>query len=297
LLSSGTYEVDVDASGFQAAGNTTTVNIGQVTTLDIKLALKSTTERVVVVEEAPLVETQSGDLATTLDERTIQNMPNQGNDMSYPLEMTPGVTENTLGGYGNYSVNGMSATSNLFTLNGMDDNDPYLSLNNTGATSLMLGQNEVQEATIEANSYGGQYGTLAGSNVNFVTKSGTNQFHGEAKYYWTGRAFAANSFFNNANGAPKSFSNANQYGGDVGGPILKDKLFFFFDTEGIRLITPSSARSGFRNCHDRQPQYPGSCCLCSVLPEHVQPIQCGGCGGPCNSGVGHGHFRLRNRNN
>ena len=241
LLASGTYEVDIDASGFQLSGNTTTVNIGQVTTLDIKLALKSTTERVVVVEEAPLVETQSGDLATTLDERTIQNMPNQGNDMSYPLEMTPGVTENTLGGYGNYSVNGMSATSNLFTLNGMDDNDPYLSLNNTGATSLMLGQNEVQEATIQANSYGGQYGTLAGSNVNFVTKSGTNQFHGEAKYYWTGRAFAANSFFNNANGAPKSFSNANQYGGDFGGPILKDKLFFFFDTEGIRLITPSSA--------------------------------------------------------
>jgi len=241
LLASGTYEVDVDASGFQAAGNTTAVNIGQVTTLDIKLALKSTTERVVVVEEAPLVETQSGDLATTLDERTIQNMPNQGNDMSYPLEMTPGVTENTLGGYGNYSVNGMSATSNLFTLNGMDDNDPYLSLNNTGATSLMLGQNEVQEATIEANSYGGQYGTLAGSNVNFVTKSGSNQFHGEAKYYWTGRAFAANSFFHNATDTPKSFSNANQYGGDFGGPIIKDKLFFFFDTEGIRLITPSSA--------------------------------------------------------
>jgi hypothetical protein len=241
LLPTGTYEVDVDAAGFQPIGRTTTVNIGQGTTLDLKLALQSTTDRVTVFEEVPLIQTESGDLATTLDERTIQNMPNQGNDMSYPLEMTPGVTENTLGGYGNYSVNGMSATANLFTLNGMDDNDPYLSLNNTGATSLMLGQNEVQEATIQANSYGGQYGTLAGSNVNFVTKSGTSQFHGEAKYYWTGRAFAANSFFNNLNGAPKSFANANQYGGDFGGPILKGKLFFFFDTEGIRLITPSSA--------------------------------------------------------
>jgi len=241
LLAAGQYEVSVQTTGFQALSTTTTVNIGQVTTLDLKLSLGATTERVVVVEEAPLVQTQSGDLAATLDERTIQNMPNQGNDMSYPLEMTPGVTENTLAGYGNYSVNGMSATANLFTLNGMDDNDPYLSLNNTGATSLMLGQNEVQEATIEANSYGGQYGTLAGSNFNFVTKGGTNQFHGEAKYYWNGRALNANSFFNNANGAPKSFANANQYGGDVVGPILKDKLFFFFDTEGIRLITPSSA--------------------------------------------------------
>jgi len=241
LLPAGSYEVDVDAAGFQPIGRTTTVNIGQITTLDLKLALKSTSDRVFVVEEVPLVQTESGDVATTLDERTIQNMPNQGNDMSYPLEMTPGVTENTLGGYGNYSVNGMSATANLFTLNGMDDNDPYLSLNNTGATSLMLGQNEVQEATIQANSYGGQYGTLAGSNVNFVTKSGTSQFHGEAKYYWNGRAFNANTFFNNLNGAPKSFANANQYGGDFGGPILKNKLFFFFDTEGIRLVTPSSA--------------------------------------------------------
>lgn len=241
LLPPGNYEVDVDAAGFQPIGRTTTVSIGQVTSLDLKLALRSTSEKVIVVEEAPLVQTENGDLATTLDERTLQNMPNQGNDMTYPLEMTAGVTENTLGGYGNYSVNGMSATANLFTLNGMDDNDPYLSIGNTGATSLMLGQNEVQEATIEANSYGGQYGTLAGSNVNLVTKSGTNQFHGEAKYYWTGRAFAANSFFHNATDTPKSFSNANQYGGDAGGPILRGKLFWFFDTEGIRLITPSSA--------------------------------------------------------
>jgi len=241
LLPAGSYEVDISATGFQALARTTTISIGQITTLDLKLALGATTESVVVIEEAPLLQTQSGDLATTLDARTIQNMPNQGNDMTYPLEMTPGVAENTLGGYGNYSVNGMSATSNLFTLNGMDDNDPYLSLNNSGATSLTLGQNEVEEATIQSNSYGGQYGSLAGSNVNFVTKSGGNQFHGEAKYYWNGRALNTNSFFNNANGAPKSFANANQYSGDVSGPIIKDKLFFLFDTEGIRLITPSSA--------------------------------------------------------
>jgi len=238
LLPAGAYEVDVDASGFQPTGSSTTVNIGQITTLDLKLALKSTTERVVVVEEAPLVQTESGDLSSTLDERTIQNMPNPGNDMTYPLEFTPGVTENTLAGYGNYSVNGISATGNLFTINGMDDNDPYLSLNNTGATSLMLGQNEVQEATIVGNGYSGQFGGLAGSNVNFVTKSGQNEFHGRASYLWNGRAFNARSFFDHSPGAPKSFVNANQWGGEAGGRILKDKLFWYFDTEGIRLIIP-----------------------------------------------------------
>lgn len=241
LLSAGQYEVKVEATGFQPLSETTTISIGQITTADLKLYLMTTTEKASVVEVAPLIQTENGNLASTLTEQEVQNMPNQGNDMTYPLLMTPGVTENTLGGYGNYSVNGMSATSNLFTLDGMDDNDPYLSLNNSGATSLMLGLNEVQEATIVSNGYTGQYGGLAGSNVNITTKSGTNQFHGRATYYWNGRAFNANSFFNNQFGAPRSFANANQYGGDAGGPILKDKLFWYFDTEGIRLIIPSSA--------------------------------------------------------
>ena len=243
LLPAGQYEVSIEAQGFQAQSNTTSVNLGQVTNLDIKLSLGATTERVVVIEEAPLVQTENGNFSSTLDQRTIQNMPNPGNDMTYPLEFTPGVTENTLAGYGNYSVNGISATGNLFTINGMDDNDPYLSLNNTGATSLMLGQNEVQEATIVANGYGGQFGGLAGSNVNYVTKSGQNQLHGRASYFWNGRAFNANSFFNNANGAPKSFVNANQWGGEAGGRIIKDKLFWYADTEGIRLIIPASPQT------------------------------------------------------
>ena len=240
LLSAGQYEVDIQASGFQPIAGSTTVSIGQVTTLDLKLSLQSMSDKVVVVEEVPMIQTENGNVTSNLSERLIQTMPNQGNDMTYPLEMTAGVIENTLGGYGNYSVNGISATGNLFTINGMDDNDPYLSLNNTGATSLMLGQGEVQEATIVSNGYGGQFGGLAGSNVNFVTKSGQDQFHGSATYYWNGRAFNANSFFNNANGAPKSFVNANQYSGEIGGPILKNKVFWYFHTEGLRLIVPTS---------------------------------------------------------
>ena len=241
LLSSGNYEVSVDATGFESRSETTKVNLGQVTTLNLKLNLQSTTEKVGVVEVEPLLQTESGDFSSTLTEREIQTMPNQGNDMTYPLEMTAGVTENTLGGYGNYSVNGISATSNLFTINGMDDNDPYLSLNNTGATSLMLGQNEVKEATIVSNGYGGQFGGLAGSNVNFVTKGGENQFHGSATYYWNGRALNANTFFGNNFGDPRTFANANQYGGDIGGRIIKDKLFWYFDTEGIRFVFPSGS--------------------------------------------------------
>ncbi len=240
LLPSGSYEISINASGFQPITVRTTVSIGQVNAQDLKLTLGTSTEKIVVTEPAPLVQTESGSTSATLNETQIQSMPNQGNDMTYPLLMTPGVTENTLSGYGNYSVNGMSATSNLFTINGMDNNDPYLSIGNSGATSLMLGESEVQEATIVSNGYGGQFNGLAASNVNIITRGGTNQFHGSATYYWNGRDFNANSFFNNENNAPRSFVNANQYAANIGGPIIKDKLFWYFNTEGLRLIIPAS---------------------------------------------------------
>ena len=105
---------------------------------------------------------------------------------------------NTGGGYGNFSVYGLPATSNVFTVNGENDMDPYLNLNNSGATNLMLGRNETQEATVISNAYSGQYGQQAGAQVNYVTKSGTNQFHGNAIYYWNGSSMNANAWFNNA---------------------------------------------------------------------------------------------------
>ena len=102
---------------------------------------------------------------------------------------------NTGSGYGNFSSFGVSATSNLFTLNGMYDNDPFLNLNNSGATNLLLGQNEVAEATVVTNGYSGQYGGFIGANVNYITKSGSNNWHGNANYFWNGRVMNANNYF------------------------------------------------------------------------------------------------------
>jgi hypothetical protein len=112
------------------------------------------------------------------------------------------------------------------------------SVNMTGATFMLLGQNQIQEATVVSNGYSGQFGLYAGASVNYISKSGGNNFHGNAVYYWNGRAFNANNWFNKANGVPRPFDIANQWAGSFGGPIKKDKLFFFFNTEGLVLLIP-----------------------------------------------------------
>ncbi|HWO33195.1 MAG TPA: hypothetical protein VNO32_30725 [Candidatus Acidoferrum sp.] len=152
--------------------------------------------------------------------KQLDLLPNPGNDLSAVALTAPGAVMNTAGGAmmggGNFEVNGLPATSNLFTLDGSNDNDPYFNVNNSGA------------------------------NINYVTKSGTNDFHGNVIYWWNGDALNANNYFRNQANAlagsavdPRPFVNANQFAGSFGGPIKKDKAFFFFDIEGLRLDIPS----------------------------------------------------------
>jgi hypothetical protein len=153
----------------------------------------------------------------------------------------PGVVINTAGwGWGNFSVNGISALSNVFTVDGANHLDPYRGFNMAGAVNLMLGKNSIEEATVVTNAYGGQYGQQAGAQINYVSKSGTNSFHGNAEYEWTGRYLDANSWFNTVPPSPPPFANNNQWEASFGGPIRKDKTFFFIDFEGIRFVLPST---------------------------------------------------------
>jgi len=240
LLSPGNYTVSVSASGFSKSETTTQVNVGQAMVADIKMSVGSGSQTVEVTGAAPLVNADNADLSTNFDQNLIANSPNGGNDITYVAQSAPGVTMNTGMGYGNFQTSGLPATSNVFTVNGENDMDPYLNLNNSGATNLTLGKNDLQEATVITNAYGGQYGQQAGVQVSYVTKSGTNQFHGNAEYWWTGRAMDANDYFNNLNGTSRPFANNNEWADSFGGPIKKDKLFFFADNEGIRYIVPSS---------------------------------------------------------
>ena len=240
LLRPGNYTVSVDASGFQKVEASTIVSVGQAATVNLALSLSSSSSTVEVTSEVPLIQTENADVSTNFNQKQISLVPNPGNDLTYLAQTAPGVVQNTQAGQGNFSAYGLPATSNLFTVNGQNENDPFLNLNNSGATNLLLGNNDVSEATVVTNGYSGQYGTLAGANVNYVTKSGSNSFHGNALYWWNGDILNANSFFNNQNGAPRPFVNANQWAASIGGPIRKDKTFFFVDTEGLRFVLPTS---------------------------------------------------------
>ena len=163
LLPPGSYTVTVSAKGFSSQSRAANVNVGQIATLSFQPVGWSSTTTVTVTEAAPLLQSDNGNVAATLSQEQISQVPNPGNDMSYIAQLSPGAVMNTGMGYGNFSSYGTPGTSNLFTLDGMDDNDPFLNLNNSGATNLLLGANEIQEATVVNGAYTGEYGTLAGA--------------------------------------------------------------------------------------------------------------------------------------
>jgi hypothetical protein len=238
LLKPGEYRVIASVGGFQKTERAVTVEVGKMAAADLALQVGAATEVVEVSAEAQVVSTEAS-MNTAFTPAELQQLPSPGSDITNIAQTVPGVVLNTTGGYGNFTLNGLPATSNLFTINGENDMDPYFNINNTGATNLTIGQNEIEEATVIANAYGGNYGQLSGAQVTYVTKSGTNDFHGNALYWWNGRDMNANDWFSNEYGSPRPFSNDNQWAARVGGPILKNKTFFFVDTEGLRFVLPN----------------------------------------------------------
>jgi hypothetical protein len=217
------------------------VTAGQPSASNFQLQVAGASQQVTVTEGSTVLQTENADVATNYNAGTVANMPNPGGDLSYIAQTAPGVVMNTQSGYGNFSANGMPGTSNLFTVNGQNYNDPFLNLNSSGASNLLLGLNDIAEANVITNAYSAQYGQYAGAQIAYITKSGTNQFHGDAIYMWNGRALNANQFFSNQSGEPTPFNNFNEWQTGVGGPIWKDHTFFDVDYEGLRNVLPTNS--------------------------------------------------------
>lgn len=238
----GTYKVTVTANGFQTSQQGgITVAAGQPSTANFQLPIAGATQTVNVTEAVSALQTQNADVATTYNTTMVENIPNPGADITYIAQTAPGVVMNTQSGYGNFVVDGMPATSNLFTINGVNDNDPFFGINNSGASNLLLGSNDIAEANVINNAYSGQYGQYAGSQIAYITRSGTNAFHGDAVYMWNGRELNANQFFANQAGLPTPFNNFNQWQTNVSGPIWKNHTFFDVNYEGAHILLPTAA--------------------------------------------------------
>src|SRR5215467_9699181 len=241
LLKPGPYTLAIKQTGFKSVSQKIEVSVGQITTTNLRLDLGATSEVLEVTGAAPLLETENANLATTYSINQLQQLPTPGGDITSYAYSAPGITLNSAAGYGNFSSYGLPSTSNLFTTNGSDNMYVYLNLNNTGASNLSLGANELDQISVVQNGYTAQYGRQAGLQMNATTKSGTNSFHGNASYSWNGRSLNANDWFSNHSRTPRPFDNSNQWAASIGGPIVKNKLFFFADQEGLRFVLPGTS--------------------------------------------------------
>ncbi len=246
LLKPSRYQVSATASGLSASPTIVTVLVGQIPNLDLTMSPSGSNTTIEVSSQAAqLTDTQSPASITTLTQTQIQNLPAPGGDITTVAFTAPGVVLNSGGAYGNFSSDGLPGVSNLFVLNGYDDEDPFLNLNNSGSSNLTLGQGEVSEAAVVQNGYSAQYGRAAGAIINWTTKSGSNQFHGAADYWYNGSILNANDWFRKQAGVGRPKAVSNQWAVNGGGPIIKDKLFVFADYEGLHYVLPASGYVAF----------------------------------------------------
>jgi outer membrane receptor for ferrienterochelin and colicin len=228
----GTYRITAEAKGFKTVtNNSVSLNAGTIARVDFKMELGQTREVVEVTGEAAVVNTEDSKLSSTVNSTQINNLPLNGRNVFDLMQLSSGAV-NVLGvdfenGH-NTVVNGLREDFNGFLINGVSNKGLSGGAVNTPIEDSV---EEFQQLTLNMSA---QYGSSAGGTVNLVTKSGTNGWHGSAWEYIRNNALDANYFFNNQNGVARAPLHFNQFGATIGGPIVKDKLFFFLALQGDR---------------------------------------------------------------
>jgi hypothetical protein len=291
----GRYRVVVSASGFQQTTiqAQTPLEINSTLRVDARLEVGKLSDTITVESTSSLVETSIATVGATVTGEAIYEMPLNGRNTLDLLKTLPGVTATNpdSGASGNYSIGGQRTDSITFLLDGGNNTD--LLSNNVVANP---NPDAVAEFRVLESNYNAEYGRNAGGIVSVVTKSGSNQFHGTAFDYIRNNDFNANSFFNNEQGLPVPILKRNQFGGTVGGPIRKNKLFFFFSYEGQRQIaldnsngkvntyTPAEANGDFSQSGgqslvaaflQKNPQYQANPTLAAqgiIDPNKIDPV-------------------------
>ena len=250
LLPAGNYRVEVSHTGFRPAESANLeLSTSTVPRVDLTMEVGAITTSVEVSAQAPVVNTSTTDLGAVINTQKVEELPLNGRNWQNLVALQPGAQaspNNSVGARGGMQFNGSPGYGNQLLLDGVDMSFGEISSAPTdqagGAGTSLIGGTSIgaiAEVTVNANSFSAEYGSATSGVVNITTKSGTNSFHGEAFEFFRNDALNANDFFSNKAGLPKPPLRWNQFGGNLGGPILKNKLFFFFNYEGARVGKPT----------------------------------------------------------
>jgi hypothetical protein len=231
-LDIGRYTVEASAPGFKTTvRRELELHVNEVLSADLTLEVGAVTEQVAVEAAAPVIATETGEISNIVGSQQVQDLPLNGRVFTQLGMINPGVNQNSYGASGGFSANGLPSP---YINVQMDSGEIMDFADQNGQIGVLANfppsVDSIAEFTLQTSSYSAQFGKQAGANVNIVTKSGTNSFHGSAFEFFRNQDFDARNFFS----AQKPFRLLNQYGGTLGGPMVRDKLFFFFSYEGTR---------------------------------------------------------------
>lgn len=278
LLQPGRYEVTVSKQGFTEAKSANLgLEVGQTLAMDFALSVQAAQQSVTVTSQAGLVETQKFDVSQTISQTYVENLPLNGRRWDNFVLLTPGVSED--GGFGGVSFRGVSSLYNNNTVDGADNNQAFFS-EARGRTRMPYGYSldAIKEFNVETAAYNAEYGRAAGGVVNAITRSGTNDLHGDFFYFIRDSAFLAEDSHAKALGRPKPAERRQQFGGSLGGALVKDKAFYFLNYDQQKrnfpaVIGPFSSNfftgPEVTNCKD--PNCPGVIAALSAITNTTDP--------------------------
>jgi hypothetical protein len=272
-LPPGSYRLQVSKIGFKTLIKPDIVlNVQDALAINFTLPIGAASETVTVESGASIVNTESAAVSTVVDRQFAENLPLNGRSFQTLIELTPGVvlTPSYQGAEGQFSVNGQRTTSNSWMVDGVSANigmgaNPNAgngvagalgSFSVLGGTNSLVSVDALEEFRIQTSTYAPEFGRTPGAQISIVTRSGANQFHGTAFDYLRNSGLDANNWFADQAGLPKPAERQNDFGGTFSGPILKDRTFFFFSYEGLRLRVPQTTFTTVPDLSARQSAAP-----------------------------------------
>lgn len=271
-LPPGTYRLEIEKTGFKKLIKPdVALHVQDALEIGFKMTVGSVTESITVEGGAPLVNTESATVSTVVDRTFADNLPLNGRSFQTLIMLAPGVvvTTTAFDDQGQFSVNGQRGDANYFTVDGVSADfgvtgyfplvqaggGALPALSAQGGTNSLVSADAMEEFRIQTSSFAPEFGRTPGGQVSIVTRSGTNAFHGTAFDYFRNDVLDANDWFNgytNNPPLPKAQERQNDFGGVLGGPIVRDKAFFFFSYEGLRLRQPSTQETAVPDPVSRQ---------------------------------------------